>query len=107
MLVNNSIVKLDPENVGVAFGILFLRGIQAKLHQQVWSICKNFTISSFAAAILESWMTLDLIGLHDFVAQPYLEKSHQSVSLNSKWFGNYSQESGLGVKLLPLSSYEG
>ena len=35
---------------------------------------KNFTISGFAAAILDSWMALDLIVLHDFVAQPYLGK---------------------------------
>ena len=35
---------------------------------------KNFTISGFAAAILDSWMALEMIGLHDFVAQPYSGK---------------------------------
>ena len=34
----------------------------------------NLTISGFAAAILDSWMALNLIGLHDFVAQSYLRK---------------------------------
>ena len=35
---------------------------------------KKFTISGFAAVILDSWMALDLIGLQDFVTQPYLGK---------------------------------
>ena len=31
-------------------------------------------MSGFAAAILDFWMTLEMIGLHDFVVQPSLRK---------------------------------
>ena len=68
--------------MGVAVGFFILRDIQAKLHRQVWSICKNFTISGFAAAILDSWMALDLIGLHGYVAQPYSEKAIEAFHSN-------------------------
>ena len=58
------------------------------LHSHIWGpashwSCRqhcgvNFTISGLAAAILDSWMALELIGLHDFVAQPYSGKVTKS-----------------------------
>ena len=61
------------------------------------AIVNSFTISGFAAAILDSSMALDLIGLHHFVALPYLGKVTEAFhSTPSGLEFNYSQKTGLG-----------
>ena len=71
------------------------------------AIVKKFTISGFAAAILDSWMALDLIGLHDIVAQPYLKKVTKAFHSTPSGSETTAKITGLGVKLSPLSPYEG
>ena len=91
----------------VAVGIFILYGIQEKSQRQVWSICKKITISGFAAAILDSWTALDLIGLHDFVAQPYLGKVTKAFHSTPNGSETTAKTPAcMGVKLLP-SPYKG
>ena len=89
---------------------------------------KNFTISGFAAAkldswialnlielhdfvahaaILDSWIALDLIGLHDFVAQPYLGKVTKAFHSTPSGSETTAKKTGLWGKIIPLSPYEG
>ena len=68
---------------------------------------KNFIVSGFAAAILDSWMALDLTGLHDFVAQPYLRKVTEAFHSTPSGSETTAKKPAWGVKLLPLSPYEG
>ena len=60
---------------------------------------ENFTISGFAAAILEFLMMMDMPGLCRIVlsySSDVFRKSHQKISVYSMWIRNGSEKIGLG-----------
>jgi hypothetical protein len=82
--------------VGVAVGFLTQCAIQVKIQQLPCSICKNICVSSFAATILDSWMSLGFTKLHYFVTLPFSGNFFEAFSLTPKWFRNDGENISLG-----------
>ena len=96
---------LDPDNVGIAVGISFISYLEVEIHTfevkrppscifhfVYLDFMENYTISGFAAAILEYGMVMDMLGLCNFMAQIYLERVTN---------GFLSKKIGLGANFTP------
>ena len=83
---NSSNEKLVPENVRIAVGFSILRTIQVKIQQLLCSICEIISVSSFAAAILDSWIGLSFIELHCFVVQSFPDNVLEAFRLTPSGF---------------------
>ena len=92
---------LNFENIGKAVGIsLIYLAWKQRYNGFYFDFTKNFTISGFAAAILEFWMVMDMPVLCHLIADIF-RKSHQRISVYSMWFRNGSEKISLSGNFTP------